>query len=75
MDTSTSVGHQYFLAEGSQSTRVHHTSISYVESSPTLLTLAPRYRAKPDVNMEKTNHFNIIKTMIDARLSLNILFP
>ena len=44
-----------------------------------LLTLAPRYRAKPDVNMEKTNHmvfssvnmeetnhFNIIKAMIDA---------
>ena len=50
-----------------------------VESSPTLLTLAPRYRAKPDVSMEKTNHmvfssvngeetnhFNIIKAMIDA---------
>ena len=51
-------------------------------------TPAPRYRAKPDVNMEKTNnmvktnvnmektnHFNIINMLIDARLSLNILFP
>ena len=47
-------------------------------------TPAPRYRAKPDVSMEKTNnmvfsnvnmektiHFNSIKTMIDARLRLN----
>ena len=51
-------------------------------------TPAPRYRAKPDVNMEKTNnmvktnvnmektnHFNIINTVIDVRLSLNNLFP
>ena len=51
-------------------------------------TPAPRYRAKPDVNMEKTNnmvfsnvnmektiHFNSIKAMIDARLRLNVLFP
>ena len=66
----------------------NHNNHYSVESSPTLLTLAPRYRAKPDVNMEKTNnmvktnvnmektnHFNIIKTMIDAKLSLNILFP
>ena len=57
----------------------NHNNHYSVESSPTLLTLAPRYRAKPDVNMEKTNHmvfssvnmeetnhFNIIKAMIDA---------
>ena len=47
-------------------------------------TPAPRYRAKPDVNMKKTNNmvsshvnlektspFNSIKAMIDARLRLN----
>ena len=28
-----------------------------------------------NVNMEKTIHFNSIKTMIDARLCLNVLFP
>ena len=48
-------------------------------------TPAPRYRAKPDVNMKKTNNmvsshvnlektspFNSIKAMIDARLCLNV---
>ena len=51
-------------------------------------TPAPRYRAKPDVNMEKTNnmvktnvnmektnHFNIINTVIGVRLSLNSFLP
>ena len=66
----------------------NHNNHYSVESSPTLLTLAPRYRAKPDVsmektnnmvfsnvNMEKTNHFNIINTVIGVRLSLNSLLP